>query len=91
MTGCPNGCARPYTAEIGLVGQQSGGKYAVFIGGDAEGTRIATQIAEKANLESIKEILDKLFSEWKASGIKDERFGNFINRIGFEKVTTLLG
>ena len=46
MTGCPNGCARPYTPDIGLVGKQAGvgganGKYTIYLGGNAQGTRLA--------------------------------------------------
>ena len=40
MTGCPNGCARPYMAELGFVGR-SPNKYAVYLGGNEEGTRLA--------------------------------------------------
>src|SRR5690606_15418098 len=41
MTGCPNGCARPYSADIAFVGR-SLGKYVVYVGGNLEGTRLAT-------------------------------------------------
>lgn len=84
MTGCPNGCARPYTAEIGIVGQQSGGKYAIFLGGDHEGTRIGFQVSEKTSIADLSVMLDKLFSEWK-NAPSEQRFGDFINQIGKER------
>lgn len=83
MTGCPNGCARPYSAEIGLVGQQSGGKYAIYIGGDAEGTRIGTRISEKATLEDIESLFDRLFSEWRSKA-EHKRFGDFVDSMDAE-------
>ncbi|MEM7182151.1 MAG: NADPH-dependent assimilatory sulfite reductase hemoprotein subunit [Spirochaetota bacterium] len=85
MTGCPNGCARPYSAEIGIVGQQSGGKYAIYIGGDSEGTRIGTRVIEKATVGTISDTFDKLFNLWKENS-HNSTFGDFINNAGAEKV-----
>src|SRR3974377_1551360 len=45
ITGCPNGCARPYTGDIGIVGRMPG-FYALFVGGDFEGTRLNTALAD---------------------------------------------
>jgi sulfite reductase beta subunit-like hemoprotein len=80
MTGCPNGCARPYSAELGLVGQQAGGKYTVFLGGDFEGTRIAYPYAEKIKFEDIPTLLEKIFVVWKTEGYAGEKFGDFTSR-----------
>jgi sulfite reductase (NADPH) hemoprotein beta-component len=90
MTGCPNGCARPYTAEIGLVGQQSGGKYAIYLGGDHEGTRIGSRFKDKATLDDISNILDKLFKLWSEESVNGERFGEFVARKTPEKLKELV-
>lgn len=79
VTGCPNGCARPYAAEIALVGQVSGGKYALYIGGNAEGTRLATQFAQKLSIDEVLSHLESLFVEWKANGLQ-ENFGDFVSK-----------
>lgn len=86
MTGCPNGCARPYSAEIGIVGQQNGGKYAVYIGGDKEGTRIGTRIADKKTIPEIGSMFDTIFQKWKEDGNKEEHLGDFVARVGVETV-----
>src|SRR5690554_7835584 len=52
MTGCPNGCARPYVADIGFVGQ-SLNKYTIFIGGNAAGTRLNSRYKELVSLEDL--------------------------------------
>jgi sulfite reductase beta subunit-like hemoprotein len=77
VTGCPNGCARPYAAEIGLVGQMPN-KYALYLGGSAEGTRLATKFMDKLALDDIPEILDQLFLQWKQSEQEAIGFGDFI-------------
>ncbi|MDX1959956.1 MAG: NADPH-dependent assimilatory sulfite reductase hemoprotein subunit [Leptospiraceae bacterium] len=89
MTGCPNGCARPYSAEIGIVGQQNGGKYAIYLGGDAEGTRVGFQVATKVPISSIPELLEKVFIEWKKNG-QDKTLGDFTYSIGKEKIAEIL-
>ncbi|MBN8215659.1 MAG: NADPH-dependent assimilatory sulfite reductase hemoprotein subunit [Spirochaetes bacterium] len=90
MTGCPNGCARPYTAEIGLVGQQAGGKYALYVGGDHEGTRLAFPLADKLPLDEIKRMLDGLFAAWKSEGAEQERFGSYAARLSAEALRAKL-
>ncbi len=89
MTGCPNGCARPYSAEIGVVGQQSGGKYAIFLGGDPEGTRVGFQVAVKIPMSDIAGLLEKYFILWKESGL-NHSFGDFVNSMGPEKAKEVL-
>src|SRR5439155_15674924 len=60
MTGCPNGCARPYVAEIGIVGR-SGDNYNIYLGGAATGTRLNTLFAELVPLKEIGGLLSPLF------------------------------
>lgn len=75
MTGCPNGCARPYNAEIGLVGKTKG-KYTVFVGGKLLGTRLAFIHKDLVAFEDIVPTLVPLFTAFK--GIADhESFGDF--------------
>jgi sulfite reductase (ferredoxin) len=81
ITGCPNGCARPYTGDIGIVGRMPG-FYALFVGGDFEGTRLNVALADKVPLYGIAEVLDPLFALYAADRVKAEGFGNFCHRIG---------
>jgi sulfite reductase (NADPH) hemoprotein beta-component len=77
MTGCPNGCARPYAAEIGLVGT-SPGHYNLHIGGDREGTRLNVKFKEQLDESNILEQLDLLFKNYSEKRKTNERFGDFI-------------
>jgi sulfite reductase (NADPH) hemoprotein beta-component len=79
MTGCPNGCARPYAAEIGLIGTAPG-KYNLHIGGDRQGERLNTKYKESLNEEQILQTLDNLFEEYAKERIEKETFGDFTNR-----------
>ncbi len=81
ITGCPNGCARPYTGDIGIVGRMPG-YYALFVGGDFEGTRLNTLIIDKVALRGIGEALDPLFALFAADRNADEGFGDFCHRVG---------
>lgn len=79
MTGCPNGCARPYAAEIGLVGTGPG-QYNLHIGGDREGTRLNTKYKEQLNEEQILIALDSLFADYQLQRNPSESFGDFSHR-----------
>ncbi|MFL5266513.1 MAG: NADPH-dependent assimilatory sulfite reductase hemoprotein subunit [Stellaceae bacterium] len=81
ITGCPNGCARPYTGDIGIVGRMPG-FYALFIGGDFAGTRLNTPLVDKVPLNGIAEVLDPLFGLFAAGRTEGEGFGDFCHRIG---------
>ena len=81
ITGCPNGCARPYTGDIGIVGRMPG-YYALFVGGDFEGTRLNTPIADKVALREIGATFDPLFALYASDRIAGEGFGDFCHRIG---------
>ncbi|EQA34907.1 nitrite/sulfite reductase, 4Fe-4S iron-sulfur cluster-binding domain protein [Leptospira inadai serovar Lyme str. 10] len=91
MTGCPNGCARPYSAEIGIVGQQAGGKYSLFFGGNPEGTKVGDYVAKKVAFADIPVQLEKAFELWKKEGHAGERFGTFAERYGIDNLRSLLG
>jgi sulfite reductase (ferredoxin) len=81
ITGCPNGCARPYSGDIGIVGRMPG-FYTLFVGGDFEGTRLNTPIAGRIGLDEIAETLDPLFALYAAERRAGEGFGDFCNRVG---------
>ena len=80
MTGCPNGCARPYAAEIGLVGTGSG-RYNLHLGGDREGTRLNIKYKEQLDEAAILQELDYAFGEYKKNRNHQESFGDFAKRV----------
>jgi len=79
MTGCPNGCARPFVAEIGFVGTAMG-KYNLHIGGDSLGTRLNRIYKESLDEQSILSELDNLFAAFVKERNEGEKFGDFTNR-----------
>lgn len=90
MTGCPNGCGRPYSAEIGIVGQQNGGKYAIFLGGNYAGTKVGEAVLQKVLMNDLPAHLDKAFAFWTSEAKPNERLGDFIGRVGLDKMRALL-
>jgi len=83
MTGCPNGCARPYTPCIGLVGKAAG-KYTVFLGGNAEGTRLAFIYQDMVPYDDIVPKLVPALAWYKADRNEGETFADFCHRQGAE-------
>ena len=81
MTGCPNGCARPYLAEIGLVGKGPG-LYNLHLGAAFNGSRLNTLYRESVHEEDILRILDELFSKYADTRQAEESFGDFLHRSG---------
>ena len=79
ITGCPNGCARPYLAEIALVGKAPG-RYNLFLGGDAEGLRLNRLARENIDEAAILATLDTLFGRFVRERSSGESFGDFTNR-----------
>jgi sulfite reductase (NADPH) hemoprotein beta-component len=79
MTGCPNGCGRPYAAEIGFVGTALG-RYNLYLAGDHEGTRLNRLYKESLDEAAILRELDILFWLYKKERITGERFGDFALR-----------
>ncbi|MEP7320264.1 MAG: NADPH-dependent assimilatory sulfite reductase hemoprotein subunit [Saprospiraceae bacterium] len=77
MTGCPNGCGRPYVAEIGLVGT-SYGHYNLHLGGDRLGLRLNMKSYESVNEEQILSILDPLLQQYSVKKKEFSSFGDFI-------------
>ncbi len=89
MTGCPNGCARPYMAEIGLVGSAVD-TYQLWLGGSHGLTRLARPYLDKMPLEKLEATLEPLLTAWRDEGGARSRFGDFIDRLGDDRVGQLL-
>jgi sulfite reductase (NADPH) hemoprotein beta-component len=87
MTGCPNGCARPYLAEIGLVGRQPG-LYNLYLGAAFDGSRLNKLYAEDVDQTRIVALLTPLIEAYAKERHKGERFGDFVIRAGIVKATT---
>ena len=83
ITGCPNGCARPHTGDIGIVGRMPG-HYALYVGGDFEGTRLNAPLVDKVRLDAIGATLDPLFALYAAGREPGEGFGDFCHRLGLQ-------
>ncbi len=81
MTGCPNGCGRPFLGEIGLVGRALG-KYNLYLGAGFSGNRLNSIFKEMVSEEEILALLDPLFEQYAQSRLENERFGDFIVRQG---------
>lgn len=85
MTGCPNGCARPFMGDIGLVGR-SKGIYNIYVGGDWANTRLNTLYASTVRTENIVSILRPLLILWRNDRQASEAFGDYCHRIGVEQL-----
>jgi sulfite reductase (ferredoxin) len=85
MTGCPNGCARPYQSDIGLVGR-SGDKYTVFVGGRILGDRLNFLLKDLVPLAEIVPTLLPLLERFKQERRSGEGFGDYCRRLGVERL-----
>ena len=85
MTGCPNGCARPYLGDVGFVGTTLG-KYDVFLGGDYLGTRLNELYAHNVRLEDIPDLLRGPLHEYAETRLPGEGFGDWCSRHGVSEV-----
>ena len=83
MTGCPNGCARPYLGDVGFVGTTLG-KYDVFLGGDFLGTRLNALYAHNVPLAEIPALLAGPMGAFAEERGPDEGFGDWCHRVGVE-------
>jgi len=87
MTGCPNGCGRPFLAEIGLVGRAPG-KYNLYLGASFVGDRLNKLYKEMLSEEEIIVALTPILEDYAKTRDQNERFGNFVIRKGYVKATT---
>ncbi len=86
MTGCPNGCARPYISEIGFVGR-SPGCYNVYLGGGFAGQRLSKLYRENFPGDQVKELLSPIIKHYAKERNEGERFGDFCIRAGYVTAT----
>jgi sulfite reductase (ferredoxin) len=89
MTGCPNGCARPYQSDIGIVGR-SGDKYTLYVGGRLRGDRLNFVLQDLIPLPEIVPLLVRLLAIYRESRENREPFGDFCHRLGAEHLRSLL-
>jgi sulfite reductase (ferredoxin) len=88
ITGCPNGCARSYAGDIGLVGRVPG-HFAIFLGGDFEGTRLSFKFLERVKQADIGAALEPVLAAYAAGRQPGESFGDFAWRLGQERLLAL--
>ena len=87
MTGCPNGCARPYIAEIAFVGRAPG-KYNVYLGGGFSGQRLSKLYRASVKSEDIRKHLEPIIRDYAVRRKERESFGDFVIRMAYVKATT---
>ncbi|BAZ53608.1 sulfite reductase, ferredoxin dependent [Nostoc sp. NIES-4103] len=85
MTGCPNGCARPYMAELGFVGSAPD-TYQLWLGGSPDQTRLAQTYTDRLHHNDIESFLEPIFVYFKKSKQSGEKFGDFCDRVGFDAI-----
>ena len=83
MTGCPNGCARPFLGDVGLVGKTAD-HYQVYLGGDFAGTRLNRLFAEMVHQDEIVPTLSPVLERFRDERLEGESFGDWCHRIGDE-------
>lgn len=86
MTGCPNGCGRPFLAEIAFVGRAPG-KYNLYLGGGHAGDRLNKLYREAVTREEAIALLEPIIRDYAVSRQEGERFGDFVIRAGYVAAT----
>ncbi|RDA85149.1 hypothetical protein CP532_1549 [Ophiocordyceps camponoti-leonardi (nom. inval.)] len=86
MTGCPNGCARPWLAEVAFVGKAYGA-YNMYLGGGYHGQRLNKLYRSSIKEEEILAIMKPLLKRYSLERLPDERFGDFCVRVGLIQAT----
>jgi sulfite reductase (NADPH) hemoprotein beta-component len=82
ISGCPNGCSRPYVAEIALTGRAPG-KYNLYLGGGFHGERLNRMVRENAGEAEILAVLEDLLGRYAAERRPGERLGDFVGRVSY--------
>jgi sulfite reductase (ferredoxin) len=85
MTGCPNGCARPYMAELGFVGSAAE-SCQVWLGGSPNQTRLAKPYVDRMSFHDLESFLEPIFAYFKQDRQSGESFGDFCDRVGFDAI-----
>ena len=89
VSGCPNGCSRPYLGEIALIGKAPG-RYNLLLGADFEGRRLNRLHRENIDEAAILSELDALFARFAADREGDEHFGDFVVRVGIVRAPQVI-
>jgi sulfite reductase (ferredoxin) len=90
MTGCPNGCARPYLAELAFVGSFPE-SYQVWLGGAPNQTRLAQPYTDKMHINDLESFLKPIVLYFKQEKMANESFGDFCDRVGFDQIRAAVG
>ena len=90
MTGCPNGCARPYQSEIGIVGR-TGEKYTLFLGGSTLGNRLNVMFQDLTPRDQVVPLMKKLLTQFKQDRRAGESFGDYCHRLGNARLCEIAG
>ncbi|GAB4817544.1 hypothetical protein N2152v2_004590 [Parachlorella kessleri] len=85
MTGCPNGCARPYMAELGFVADGPN-SYQIWLGGSAHGDRLAEPFAQRIKVKDFETFLEPIFALFKQQRQGSESLGDWVARVGHDRV-----
>ena len=88
VTGCPNGCARPYMAELALVGSGLN-QYQLWLGGSTNLKRLATPYLQKMSINELEKTLEPLLVSWRDTG-NSSSLGDHVTKLGSENVMSLL-
>ncbi len=88
ITGCPNGCARTYAGDIGIVGRVPGA-YAIYVGGDFSGTRLSFKLFERVKEERLAATLEPIIASFARDRATGEGFGDFCHRIGADALLAI--
>lgn len=88
MTGCPNGCARPYNSDLGIVGKAKG-KYTLFAGGALLGNRLSYIYKDLVPHERVADEIIAIFAAFKANRLANETLGGFCDRVGRDRLEAL--
>jgi sulfite reductase (NADPH) hemoprotein beta-component len=86
MTGCPNGCGRPFISEIGFVGRGPD-RYNLYLGGGHAGQRLSKLYREDIHSDEIRGLLAPIFQRYAKERSEGERFGDFVIRAGYVAAT----
>ena len=86
MTGCTNGCSRPYNSDVGIVGRAAG-RYAVYLGGRRIGDRLGFLYRDGVPLEQLVATLVPVLGYFKQHRQEGETLGDFCHRLGCEGLT----
>ena len=88
MTGCPNGCARPYMAELALVGSGAN-QYQLWLGGSPNLERLAKPYLQKMDIDQLEKTIAPLLLSWKEADLGIS-FGDHIYNLGDQAINKLL-